>query len=778
MDLGIPGLERAERVGQGGFATVYKAYQPAFARTVAVKVLTGAQFDEDSSLRFERELRALGLLSEHPGIVTVHDTGFTTDRRPYLTMAFVVDGTLKDRLNAYRSVPWAESTAILIRLCGALETAHRSGIIHRDIKPANVLMSQYGAQLSDFGIARIAGGHETQAGVVMASITYAAPEVLEGARASAAADIYSLGATAYTMLLGRPPFERSGDETHLAVMLRIQADPPPDLRAHGVPDDLAAVLASSLAKDPADRPQSALEFGQRLQEVLRAHGERVPELILAPDTNAAVAQEQAAAVAAAVAPAAVDERMVRTSAMPDTEQTAPGPPLPPNPGPVMLASEMPGRRWGLIATLSVVATVLIVAIVGVAVAMRNSNGNDVATPTMPDTVETAPPASGTTVADTTGGTELPTTDPPTTETPATDPPVTDPAVTDPPATDPPVTDPVVTDPPAIVLPTFTEGPVVADPVCGASERLVSSSGGTPRVILDTGVGVGADDLGALAVLHSLADAGEAQILATMVSVGGDPNAARTVDAVNTYYGRPNVPIGVVSGPAPNRDSDYTAQIAAGFPNDVANPQAAVDVYRRILAAQPDGSVTIVSIGFLTNLAALLASPPDEVSTLTGEELVGTKVDRWVAMGGGYPASTDFFATAEFNFSQDTAAVRGVVTDWPTPAVFVGFEVGNRISPGAALQTGTPGTNPVREGYRLEGATESGPGFDLAAVLVAVRGTSGGTFDVCTGRNIVAGDGTNAWENRESDRRGYVRLVGSADAVTATLDGLLTTPPAN
>ncbi len=781
MDLGIPGLERAERVGQGGFATVYKAYQPAFARTVAVKVLTGAQFDEDSQLRFERELRALGLLSEHPGIVTVHDTGFTTDRRPYLTMAFVVDGTLKDRLNAYRSVPWAESAAILIRLCGALETAHRSGIIHRDIKPANVLMSRYGAQLSDFGIARIAGAHETQAGVVMASIAYAAPEVLEGARPSAAADIYSLGSTAYTMLLGSPPFERAGDETHLAVMLRIQAEPPPDLRAYGVPADLAAVLEASLAKDPANRPQSALEFGQQLQEVLRANGERVPEMILAPETNAAVQKEQLGGAPKPVAPV-VDERMVRTSAMGDAGETAPTPivPTPPvtaNPPPVhappvMLASQMPRRKWGLIGALLVAGALLVVAIAGIAVAMRNSNGDDVATPMVSDSgvatslpEERAPTSDqvATSVADTTPSTDVPGTEPPTTEAPTTE---------------PPVTDPPTTEAPAIVLPTFSEGPVVADPVCGVSERLLPSSGGAQSVILDVGVGVGVDDLGALAVLHALADAGEAEVLATMVSVGGDPDAASTVDAVNTYYGRPNVPIGVVTGPAPTGTSPYTAQIAAGFPNDVSEPEPAVDVYRRVLAAQPDASVTVVTGGFLTNLAALLASPPDAVSDLTGEQLVGTKVARWVAMGGAYPASADYFESAEFNFSEDPAAVRSVVTDWPTPAVFTGFEVGNDISLGAALQSATPESNPVREGYRLWGATDDGPAFDLTAVLLAVRGTSGGAFEVCTGRNIVAVDGTNAWENRESDRRGYVRIVGSADGIGDTLDDLLTTPPAN
>jgi len=123
MNLGIPGLENAVPVGQGGFATVYKADQPAFARTVAVKVLTETNLDEDSRLRFTRELHALGLLSEHPGIVTVHDTGFTAEGRPYLTMTFVDEGTLDDRLRSRGPVPWPEAVAILIRLAGALDVA-------------------------------------------------------------------------------------------------------------------------------------------------------------------------------------------------------------------------------------------------------------------------------------------------------------------------------------------------------------------------------------------------------------------------------------------------------------------------------------------------------------------------------------------------------------------------------------------------------------------------------------------------------------------------------
>jgi tRNA A-37 threonylcarbamoyl transferase component Bud32 len=737
MDLGIPGLEDAEPVGQGGFATVYKARQPAFARTVAVKVLAGTHFDEDSRLRFERELHTLGLLSEHPGIVTVHGTGFTAEGRPYLTMAFVDEGTLADRLGTRGSMAWPEAVAILIRLAGALETAHRSGIIHRDIKPANVLLSRYGAQLSDFGIARIAGGHETQAGVVTASIAYASPEVMNGDRPTVLADIYSLGSTAYALLLGRSPFERSSEETFLAIMVRIQTEAPPDLREHGVPEDLAALLAQTLAKDPAERPQSSLEFGHRLQDVMRAHGRQVPELILAPDLVEDVDRSAGGTGRGSSVTAVVGG-------------VTPGRGVPPGgTGAGGTGADGPPRSRGRLAGFLVAGGLFAAVLAGVVVAARDGGGDGGAggAGELPSTVSETTTVPGVVVPPDTGSPE-------TTQETQEDPPETDaPQV----ATVPPISD---------------------EPVCGSGEGLPATGGAPVRVILDTGVGVGVDDLGALAVLHALADTGEAEILATMVSVGGDAAAGRTVDAVNTYYRRPDLPVGVVSGPAPTGVSPYTAQIAANFPNDLVDPATAVDLYREVLAGQPDGSVTIVSNGFLTSLAELLASPPDSVSELNGQQLVAAKVNQWVAMGGAYPESTAYFDDGEFNFAEDTPAAQSAVSGWPTPAVFSGFEVGKEIMTGAVLQTATPLENPVREGYRLWGPAGNMPSFDLTAVLVAVRGTSDGAFEVCTGRNIVGSGGATTWEHRAGGPHGYVRMLAPSEEIADTLDALLTAAPAS
>ncbi len=149
-----------------------------------------------------------------------------------------------------------------VRLAGALESAHRVGTLHRDIKPANILMSDYGeAQLTDFGIARIEGGFETATGAFTGSLSYSAPEVLNGNPPTAQSDIYGLGAALFSIIAGRAAFERRDGEEIIAQFLRITGQPIPDLRGHGVPDQLCAVLERAMAKDPADRPASAEAFG-------------------------------------------------------------------------------------------------------------------------------------------------------------------------------------------------------------------------------------------------------------------------------------------------------------------------------------------------------------------------------------------------------------------------------------------------------------------------------------------------------------------------------------
>ena len=148
VDLGIAGLGLGTPIGRGGFGTVYKAEQPAFRRTVAVKVLDG-QLDERAQRLFERERQAMGALSDHPGIVTIFDAGTTTGGAPYLVMAFQPGGSVADRLAREGALAWAEGLRIGVEVAEALAAAHRMEVLHRDVKPANILLSGYGhAQLA------------------------------------------------------------------------------------------------------------------------------------------------------------------------------------------------------------------------------------------------------------------------------------------------------------------------------------------------------------------------------------------------------------------------------------------------------------------------------------------------------------------------------------------------------------------------------------------------------------------------------------------------------
>ena len=270
--LGIDGLTEMVQVDRGGFSTVYRANQPAFSRTVAVKVLSNANLDQEAKERFERECQTMGSLSEHPNIVTVYGAGFTSSGRPYLMMSYLQSGSLQDTLNRDGTIPWQKATLYGVHLAGALETAHRASIVHRDIKPGNVLMSSFGeAQLTDFGIARVAGGHETGKGVVAASLTHAPPEVIDGQRPTAAADVYSLGSTLFEFLNGKPCFEMD-DRGMVPLLRRILNDPVTDLRPMGVPDEVCVVIEKAMSKDPALRQQSALEFGRELRLARRKLG--------------------------------------------------------------------------------------------------------------------------------------------------------------------------------------------------------------------------------------------------------------------------------------------------------------------------------------------------------------------------------------------------------------------------------------------------------------------------------------------------------------------------
>jgi hypothetical protein len=284
----LPGIEGLQLVGRGGFAVVYRGRQPAFQRDVAVKVIERSGLDGEDRHRFDRECKAMGSISDHPGIVTLYDAAFTSDGRPYLVMPYIADGTLRDRLAQDGPMAWQQVAELGVQLAGALETAHRAGVLHRDVKPDNVLRSPYGGQLADFGIARIQGGHETRSGLVTGSLAHAAPEILDGSAPTAQGDVYSLASTLFEALAGRPPFVRGTDEALVAMMRRVITEAPPDLTAHGVPDALARVLARGMEKDPAQRYPSAEAFGHALQDAELALGGSASSMAVVGDPSKTV----------------------------------------------------------------------------------------------------------------------------------------------------------------------------------------------------------------------------------------------------------------------------------------------------------------------------------------------------------------------------------------------------------------------------------------------------------------------------------------------------------
>ena len=269
MAVTIPGYERFVYRASGGFSQVYEAYQTGFSRMVAVKVLTLTAGERYSAEAFELECRAMGVVSAHPNIVTVLDSGFTTDGQPYIAMELYQE-TLLDRIKADRFLPLADVLEVGVLVASALHAAHEASILHRDIKPQNIFFSRYGdPALGDFGIASLA--HD-QGGDTAGALTehYAAPEVLDGAAPTRSSDVYSLGATLYAALAGRQPFARPGTkEPKEALYQRIANDPVPSVTAQTIPDRQQQALFTLLAKHPGDRPRTALAAGQLLRDIQR-----------------------------------------------------------------------------------------------------------------------------------------------------------------------------------------------------------------------------------------------------------------------------------------------------------------------------------------------------------------------------------------------------------------------------------------------------------------------------------------------------------------------------
>lgn len=299
-----------------------------------------------------------------------------------------------------------------------------------------------------------------------------------------------------------------------------------------------------------------------------------------------------------------------------------------------------------------------------------------------------------------------------------------------------------------------------------------------NIIFDSDMGPDYDDTGAITILHALADSGQAKILATMASTkyGG---VAGVLNVFNTYFKRPNIPVGVPKGYAMDlRDfQHWTDTLLAKYPHKIkSNSEAwdAVRLYRKILASQPDKSVTIVTVGFLTNLSNLLNTTSDEYSPLNGKALVSKKVKLLFCMAGKFPSGF------EFNVMKDAKASQNVYDNWPTQIILSGFEIGAKIHVGLPLiHNASIKNDPVKDVFSISipMAKEDSSGrmsWDETAVLVAIKGYSA-YYTLHQGGMKVADDGSDTWDDAG---KGQAYLVEKVDykVVQQLIDDLIQHQP--
>ncbi|MFN9463269.1 MAG: serine/threonine-protein kinase [Planctomycetota bacterium] len=268
----IGGYSILHRVGVGGMSEVYLAFQNSLHRHVALKVLR-ADFvgSEEHEQRFLQEARSVASLI-HPNIVQVYDIG-KFDTTLYIAQEYVPGSNLSSFIQRRGALPVDEAVSILWQATSALQKAASIGLVHRDIKPDNLLLTPDGeVKVADFGLARARGKNQnlTAVGVALGTPLYMSPEQVQGLSVDSRSDLYSLGATAYHMLSGRPPF--SGDTALALAMQHIQAEPVPlgQLRPD-LPKDLIDIVHRLLKKSPEDRFASAMELARELRNFIDAH---------------------------------------------------------------------------------------------------------------------------------------------------------------------------------------------------------------------------------------------------------------------------------------------------------------------------------------------------------------------------------------------------------------------------------------------------------------------------------------------------------------------------
>lgn len=280
-----------------------------------------------------------------------------------------------------------------------------------------------------------------------------------------------------------------------------------------------------------------------------------------------------------------------------------------------------------------------------------------------------------------------------------------------------------------------------------------------KIIFDTDMGPDYDDIGAIALLHAFANQGKIEILAT-VSSDAHKDIPGTIEVYNKYFKRGDIPVGQTYSPlAPNftAANNWNEQIIKKFEPALLNKkyESSVSIYRKVLAEQPDNSVTIVTVGFMTNISELLQSKADKYSNLTGMELLEKKVRNWVAMAGGFPQGR------EFNIHKDAESGVYAFEHFPKPILFSGFEIGDKIKTGGKIAEQKLESSPVSVGYQInlasyaKEAVKARSSWDQTAVLIAAENPEKYFYLSGPGTMKTEKDGSNYWEPSAQGKHKFI-----------------------
>lgn len=318
--------------------------------------------------------------------------------------------------------------------------------------------------------------------------------------------------------------------------------------------------------------------------------------------------------------------------------------------------------------------------------------------------------------------------------------------------------------------------------CNTEVKETSKSDMPKTIIFDTDFSPDYDDVGAITLLHAFADSGYVNILATIGSTAHDSKLAPGLDAINTYFGRPDIPIAIPknSGIFCPCHLKWNDILVKNYPHDIdtSTIKSATILYREILSQQADTSVTIVTVGFLTNLAELLKSSPDEFSPLNGTELVAKKVKKLISMAGAFPSGK------EFNVFKDSLNSKYAIDNWPTEIIFSGHEIGSEIKTGLPLIENTEIQNsPIKDIFthcmtsemKWPGDENGRSSWDETAVLVACKGYEP-YFNIEKGKFITFQNGSNNWESNPNGKHAYLKFKMPKDELTKVINDLMMHQP--